>query len=105
LTLNGQDLGTLIARPFTIDISGDKLHEQNTLEVSVSNLMANRIADMDRRDVPWKKFYNANVAARDPENRGTNNVFTAAKWKPRTSGLIGPVTLTPLEKFDPSSSK
>jgi hypothetical protein len=105
VTLNGEELGTLIAGPFTINIPADKLRDQNTLEVLVSNLMANRIADMDRHDVPWKRFYNANVAAHDPENRGPNNVFSAAKWKPRPSGLIGPVTLTPLEKFDPSNLK
>ncbi|HZZ28090.1 MAG TPA: glycosyl hydrolase [Pirellulales bacterium] len=101
VTLNGADLGTLIAAPFWIDIPADKLQDQNTLEISVSNLMANRIADMDKHDVPWKRFYNANVAARDPENRGRNNLFSAAKWEPRPSGLIGPVTLTALEKFEP----
>jgi len=103
VALNGEELGTLIAEPFAIDIPTDKLHERNTLEVSVSNLMANRIADMDRRDVPWKKFYNVNFAANDPKNRGPNNLFTAAKWEPRSSGLMGPVTLRALEKFDPAT--
>jgi alpha-L-rhamnosidase len=101
VTLNGEDFGTLIAAPFSVDIPADKLRENNTLEVYVSNLMANRIADMDRRNVPWKKFYNVNVAARDAANRGQGNVFSAAKWTPRESGLIGPVTLVPLEAFDP----
>jgi len=73
--------------------------------VFVSNLMANRIGDMDRRRVQWKRFYNANVAAREPANRGPGNLFSAANWKPRESGLIGPVTLTPLEKFDPTTTK
>jgi hypothetical protein len=99
--LNGEALGTLLASPFAIDIPADKLRDENTLEVFVSNLMANRIADMDRRNVPWKKFYNANVAAHDAANRGPGNVFSAANWQPRESGLIGPVTLTPLDKFDP----
>src|SRR6185295_16907517 len=91
--LNGEDLGTLVAAPFSVDIPADKLREENTLEISVSNLMANRIADMDRRNEPWKKFYNANVAAREPANRGPGNIFSPANWKPRESGLIGPVTI------------
>jgi hypothetical protein len=101
VSLNGEELGTLISAPFAIDIPADKLKDQNTLQISVSNLMANRIADMDRRNVPWKIFYNANVAAHDAANRGLGNVFSAANWKPRESGLLGPVTITPLEKFDP----
>ena len=105
VSLNGTELGTLIAPPFSIDLPADQLHDENTLEVSVSNLMANRIADMDKKGVPWKRFYNANVAARDPVNRGAGNVFSAANWTPRESGLIGPVTLTALETFDPLVTK
>jgi alpha-L-rhamnosidase len=105
VSLNGKELGTLIAPPFSIDVPADELHDENTLEVSVSNLMANRIADMDRHNVLWKRFYNANVAARDPVNRGAGNVFSAANWTPHESGLIGPVTLTALETFDPLVTK
>jgi hypothetical protein len=105
VSLNGDELCTLIAPPFQIDIPADKLKGQNALEVSVSNLMANRIADMDRRGVVWKKFYNANIAAHDAANRGSDGLFSAATWTPRESGLIGPVTLTPLEKFDPMAAK
>ncbi len=68
----------------------------NVLEVSVTNLTANRIADLDRRGVSWKKFYNVNIAARLAENRTPDGLFTAAGWEPLDSGLIGPVTLTPL---------
>jgi hypothetical protein len=105
VSLNGEELGVLFTSPFTIDISADQLKDQNTLEVSVSNLMANRIADMDRRNISWKIFYNANVAAHDAVNRGPNNIFSAANWSPRPSGLLGPVTLSPLEKFEPSEKK
>ena len=31
-----------------------------------------------------------------PENRGADGLFSAAKWEPLESGLLGPVTLTPL---------
>jgi hypothetical protein len=105
VSLNGEELGALIAPPFQVDVPTDKLKDQNTLEVFVSNLMANRIADMDRRGVVWKKFYNANIAAHDAANRDSDGFFSAAKWTPRESGLIGPVTLTPLGKFDPMAAK
>jgi hypothetical protein len=64
--------------------------------VLASNLMANRIADLDRRGVPWKKFYNVNFPPRLAANRGPDGLFSAAKWTPLPSGLVGPVTLTPL---------
>jgi len=58
--------------------------------------MANRIADMDKRGVPWKKFYNTNFPARLRQNAGPDGLFTAAKWSPKASGLLGPVTITPV---------
>ena len=69
---------------------------RNVLEIEVTNLMANRIADLDRRGVAWKKFYNVNMPARLQTNRGEDGLFSAAKWAPLPSGLAGPVTLTPL---------
>jgi hypothetical protein len=42
--------------------------------------MANRIIDLDKRGVQWKKFYNINMSARLAENRGPDGLFTAAKW-------------------------
>ena len=41
-------------------------------------------------------FYNVNFPARLPENRGPDGLFSAAKWEALESGLLGPVTLTPL---------
>jgi hypothetical protein len=94
--LNGRDLGTWIGPSFALTIDAAQLQPNNTLEVSVTNLSANRIADLDRRGVAWKKFYNVNYPSRFPENRGEDGLFTAAGWKPLESGLIGPVTLVPL---------
>ncbi|WP_206513012.1 glycosyl hydrolase [Larkinella soli] len=94
--LNGKDLGTLIGPTFQMKIPGNFLTTTNTLTVSVSNGMANRIADMDRNHQPWRIFYNINMSARLRENRGPDGNFTAEKWVPRESGLLGPVTLTPV---------
>lgn len=100
--LNGRELGVLFTDPFRLVIPADQLAEQNTLEIAVTNLAVNRIADLDRRDPSWKKFYNTNFPARIAANRGPDGNFTAAKWTPRDSGLIGPVRLTPVAKFTPA---
>jgi hypothetical protein len=60
--------------------------------------MANRIAYLDRNNIPWKKFYNVNMAARLRQNT-KNGIFDASAWEPKTSGLIGPVKLTALRKM------
>jgi len=99
--LNGQNLGTLIGPAYQIYIPKNQLKASNTLTVSVSNGMANRIIDMDRTGQEWKKFYNVNMAARLKENRGDDGLFTAAKWTPVESGLLGPVTLAPVQVGGP----
>jgi hypothetical protein len=96
ITLNGKELGTFFGPWFRVDIPLDALRDTNTLEVAVTNLMANRIADLDRRGAPWKRFYNVNFPARLAANRGPDGLFSAAKWAPLPSGLVGPVTLTAL---------
>jgi hypothetical protein len=96
--LNGQDLGTLLGRPFQLTVDRSQLSATNVLEVYVSNLMANRIAALDHAGVRWRTFYNVNFPARFPQNRGADGLFSAAAWEPVESGLLGPVTLTPLRR-------
>lgn len=104
VTLNGQFLATLIGPTYQLYIDAALLKEKNTLAVRVSNLMANRIADLDRRGVLWKKFYNVNVAAKEAANR-TAGIFDAAQWEPKDSGLLGPVQLIPdLGTADPKKN-
>ncbi len=95
--LNGKSMGTLIGPVYQIHLDNSILKEKNILEVRVSNLMANRIADMDRKKIHWRKFYNVNFPARKAENR-KNGLFDASEWLPRESGLMGPVTLRSLRK-------
>jgi hypothetical protein len=90
--LNGKSLVTLIGPSYQLQIDESLIKEHNVLEVHVSNLMANRIIDLDKRNVLWKKFYNVNFPARKAENR-VNGLFSAAHWSPKTSGLLGPVRL------------
>jgi hypothetical protein len=93
--LNGKSIGTLIGPSYQLYLSDSVLQQTNLLEVQVSNLMANRIAWMDKQKIFWRKFYNANFPARKSENR-KNGSFDASDWEPRDSGLMGPVTLTPV---------
>ena len=65
------------------------------LELEVTNLAANRIRDLDRRQVLWKvmreiNFVNINYKP-----------FDASGWPLQPSGLLGPVTLTPLRGTAP----
>jgi hypothetical protein len=95
VTLNGRELATLIGPTFRLTFDHDQLAPANVLEIHVSNLMANRIAALDKAGVHWRKFYNVNFPARFPANRGPDGLFTARAWDPLDSGLIGPVMLTP----------
>lgn len=95
--LNGQDLGRVWAHPFRRRV-GSALHAgTNRLTIEVTNLMANRIIDLERRGVRWKKFYNINVVGIDYEP------FDASGWAPMPSGLLGPVTLIPGTELDPNT--
>ena len=93
--LNGDSLTTLIGPEYAFDIPADDLLAQNTLTVEVSNRMINRIIDLDRRKIFWKRFYNTNFPSRLAGNRGPLGIFDAADWEPVASGLAGPVTITP----------
>ena len=93
--LNGKKLTTLIGPSFQVLIPATELKATNTLDVVVANLMANRIHYMDKNKLPWKIFYNTNMPARRKEN-SKDGLFDASNWKPLPSGLIGPVTLTPV---------
>jgi hypothetical protein len=97
ISLNGKELVTLISPPFSINIPVTELKDVNTLEISVTNLMGNRVADMERKGQKYKIFYNTNFPAKEAENRGADGLFTTMSWKPQVSGLIGPVSITPLQ--------
>lgn len=95
--LNGEKIRTLIGPVFQVLIPASILKADNLLQVNVTNGMANRIADMDKRKVEWKKFYNVNFPSRLARNRNEEGIFDASGWAPKASGLIGPVTITPVK--------
>jgi hypothetical protein len=90
VSLNGRSLGTLWTRPFRLRLGPALRAGANRLEVEVTNLAANRVRDLDRRGVAWKRFKDINVVNADYKP------FDASSWPLADSGLLGPVTLTPL---------
>jgi len=88
--IDGKRVGTLIAHPYTLDLLGVLRPGRHVLEIEVTNLSANRIRDLDRRGVNWKRFHDINFV--DHEYRK----FDASGWPLAPSGLLGPVTITAL---------
>ncbi len=89
VSLNGKLVGVLWSLPFQIDVGEFLRDGQNPLEIEVTNLGANRIAELDRQQVPWKIFYDINYV------NIKYKLFDASNWLPMDSGLIGPVRLIP----------
>ena len=93
--VNGKDAGILFAAPFETNIGQLLTNGKNTLEIEVTNLPANRIADYDRRGVEWRKFHEINFVSITYKDTH----FDA--WKPVPSGLLGPVVIKELRKIAP----
>jgi hypothetical protein len=86
--LNGAALGTVFVPPFRVALPPLRL-TGNLLEVEVTNVAANRIRDLDRRQVPWRVFHDINLVNIDYKP------FDASGWPVREAGLLGPVMLVP----------
>jgi hypothetical protein len=84
--VNGKEVGTLLLAPYQTVIGNLKMRA-NVLEVEVTNVAANRIRDLDRRHVEWRKFRDINFASIDYKK------FDASNWPIYPSGLLGPVTI------------
>ena len=86
--INGQFIGCAWAVPFVLDIKNNVLKSgKNDIRIEVTNLPANRIADLDRRGVKWRKMEEINVV--DINYKKT----TYDKWEPVKSGLNSEVKL------------
>lgn len=85
--VNGQPAGIAWAAPFALSIGGQLRPGENEIRIEVTNLPANRIADMDRRGVAWRKYKDINIV--DINYRGTNY----AGWQVMPSGLNSRVVL------------
>lgn len=88
--LNGREVGTCLMPPWRLEIR-DLQPRNNVLEIEVTSTAANRIRDLDRRGVIWKNFHDINFV------NINYRPFNAADWPVHECGLLGPVTLTPVE--------
>lgn len=93
--LNGRDVSTAWSVPYQLRVGEFLIPGRNVLELEVTNLAANRIRDLDQRQVPWKimreiNFVNINY-----------KLFDASGWALTPSGLLGPVQLVPLRRVAP----
>ncbi|MFO7873168.1 MAG: HYR domain-containing protein, partial [Bacteroidales bacterium] len=82
--LNGEDAGTLLGPSYNVKVNNLQ-QGQNLLEVEVTNVAANRIRDLDKREVDWKKFHDINFVNIEYEP------FDASGWEIKDAGLLGPV--------------
>ena len=87
--VNGKEAGLLWSIPFKARIGQYLKEGENILKVEVANLMANRIRDMDKKGIEWRRYHEINFVNIDYKP------FDASVWAPTPSGLLGPVTITP----------
>ncbi len=86
--LNGTALGSLIMHPYRLILPPGMLKQTgNILDIEVTNLGANRLRDLDRRNVKWRIFYDINFASIRYKS------FDASNWPVFKSGLLGPVQI------------
>jgi hypothetical protein len=91
--INGIEVATAWSLPFRLRVGAHLKRGRNVIELDVTNLAANRIRDLDRRKVDWKIMCEINFVNIDYKP------FDAANWALAPSGLLGPVTLTPLKNL------
>ena len=85
--INGQFIGCAWSVPFVLDFKDVLKAGDNEIRIEVTNLPANRIADLDRRGVKWRKMEEINVV--DINYKKT----TYDQWEPVPSGLNSEVKL------------
>ena len=85
--INGEFIGCAWSVPFTLDCRQALKAGDNTIRIEVTNLPANRISELDRQGVKWRKMEEINVV--DINYKKT----TYADWQPMKSGLNSEVKL------------
>jgi len=85
--LNGQFLGCAWSVPFVLDTQGFLRVGDNELRIEVTNLPANRISNLDRLGIGWRKMEEINVV--DINYKKT----LYDQWEPVLSGLCSQVKL------------
>ena len=85
--INGQFIGCAWSVPFVLDCKQTLKMGNNDIRIEVTNLPANRISDLDRQGVKWRKMEEINVV--DINYKKT----TYEGWEPMPSGLNSEVKI------------
>ena len=85
--INGEYIGCAWSVPYVLDCKNTLKKGKNTIRIEVTNLPANRIADLDRKGVKWRKMEEINVV--DINYKKT----LYDTWEPMPSGLNSKVRL------------
>jgi hypothetical protein len=97
--INGKDAGIIWSIPFQARVGQYLKPGTNTIKIEVTNLMANRVRDMDRKGIIWRKYHEINFV------NNHYKPFDASQWEPMPSGLLGPVRLIPIQKRSTSTAQ
>lgn len=90
VVINGTPVDTLWSVPFCTYVKKYLRPGENRIDIEVTNLPANSIADYDRRGIEWRRFKDANI-----NNLGYKK-GKYGHWQTIPSGLLGPVRLMPV---------
>lgn len=90
--INGQDAGCAWAVPYELRVGSLLKKGKNRIEIEVTNLPANRIAELDRQEVKWRKFKEINIVNLN------YRPSSYAHWAPMPSGLNSEVRLIPVNR-------
>ena len=85
--VNDSLVGCAWAVPYRLDFSGLLHKGDNIIRIEVTNLPANRISQLDREGVQWRKFEEINIV--DLHYKRT----TYEGWDPVPSGLNSAIKL------------
>ncbi len=91
--VNSTAVATAWSLPFRLRVGAHLQPGRNVIELDITSLAANRIRDLDRRKVDWKIMREINFVDINYKP------FDASAWPLTPSGLLGPVTLTPLQNL------
>ena len=98
VVINGEEAGTAWCVPFRINVGKYLKPGINLLEVYVTNLQSNRIADYDKRGVKWRIFKDTNI-----NTLGRYSDFSG--WETDPSGLCSEVKLIPVHYDIPAADE
>lgn len=90
IKINGKYAATLWAVPYRIAVGSFLQNGHNTIEIEVTGLAANHIAEMDRQGIKWRIFKEINMVDIHYKNS------TYANWQTLPCGLNSRVQLIPV---------